>query len=141
MKKFLTVISILSLVFCSISGLSEGIDLKSMSDEELIGLVSSALTEAAERNVILDTFYWPGDYTVGEDLEPGEYLITYVKRADPYKTVGTIAVYESEESYNDSKSGELYLENMSEGGTQMMKLSEKNYVRVLEGIMSFNKLR
>ena len=105
MKKLLTVISILSLVFCSISGLSEGIDLKSMSDEELIELELAVREEISNRRDGTDFVLYPGNYIIGEDIASGRYILRPTKFLG-YYDFGIVRVYEDRDSLNNEKTFE-----------------------------------
>lgn len=74
MKKLFTVISILLLVFWSFSALGEGIDLSSMSEQELIELDIAIREEIANRNPYSDVILYPGVYYVEDDFPVGGYL-------------------------------------------------------------------
>lgn len=75
MKKFVAVISILLLLFCHFSAISEEIDLESMSTNELMQLQIMVQDELYKRDRFMDCFLNPGEYIVGEDIEPGDYLV------------------------------------------------------------------
>ena len=75
MKRFIAVISILLLVFWSFSALGEGIDLSSMSEQELYELDIAIKEELASRDEFSEVILYPGDYSIGSDIPSGDYII------------------------------------------------------------------
>lgn len=75
MKKFVAVISILALLFCLVSAFAEGIDLENMTTDELVALQIQVQDELYKRDRFMNCFLNPGEYIIGEDIEPGDYLI------------------------------------------------------------------
>lgn len=85
MKRIIVVTSIILLVFCFVSAIAEGIDLEAMSTDDLVQLQIKIQDELYKRDRFMDCFLNPGEYIVGEDIEPGDYLVHCV---DTLNTIG-----------------------------------------------------
>ena len=72
MKKCLLVL--LAFVLCSTAAFAEGIDIKTMTDEELIALFQEVQVELAERvGLTAVNRIGRGSYVVGQDIKAGYY--------------------------------------------------------------------
>lgn len=96
MKKFVAIVSILLLLFCHFSAVGEGIDLKSLSVEELSVLSDRITQEMFDRGVIFEEDLPFGKYVVGKDIRAGTYTLEFsnvVPQLRPY-----VLVFESVDS-------------------------------------------
>jgi len=81
MKKFLFVLIVLLLVSVAIPVLAstDGVDLSSMSLEELLGLRNDVDEEIRTRTAQPSAALYNGIYIVGENIKPGRYLLTVIQ--------------------------------------------------------------
>ena len=77
MKKLFSLIMILMLLICSAAG-AEGIDFSSWTDDQLRSAYQAICAEADARGIALTKAITlsAGRYIVGQDIEPGTYMIT-----------------------------------------------------------------
>lgn len=75
MKRIFAVL-LVAAVLLGIPAYAESVDLKSLSDRELLSLYESVRTEMAERGITAARSLRAGTYIIGEDILPGTYLIT-----------------------------------------------------------------
>lgn len=129
MKRFIAVISILLLVFWSFSAIGEGIDLSSMSEQELYELEIAIKEELASRDEFSEVILYQGEYIVGVDIPVGDYIIhalsTNEKKAKIYH-----ATVEDQELLNrwNLDPGDSARFNLTEG--TMLVVSAANVVLV-----------
>lgn len=97
MKKLLVALLVLSLTMSFLSGFSETIDLDSMSYNELIELEFSVLEKIYTYDSGNTSFYYPGVYVVGEDIEAGSYLFKGVDFGDGGDRYGHVRVWINKE--------------------------------------------
>lgn len=102
MKKLLkyTVLVIVILFVFVCNGLAEGIDISSLSDDELLALNKNVDQEILDRGLSELSILPAGVYVVGEDIKEGNYRLVGKDRAS------TILVF-------SNKAFELYVENGS----------------------------
>lgn len=105
MKKFIAVISILALLFCLVSGFAEGIDLKSLTDDELTNLSDLIREEMFSRGIIFEVTFPAGKYIVGKDILAGDYDI--IVQGVQHSAGPVIQIYETQEDY-DNYHSEFY---------------------------------
>lgn len=77
MKKIVSLLLVMLLLACS-AAYAESIDVAGMPDDELIALYESVKAEMQERGISHSSSKTliEGKYIVGEDIEPGDYIIT-----------------------------------------------------------------
>lgn len=127
MKKFVAVISILALLFCLVSAFAEGIDLKGLSDDELLALKDSVMDEISERSISIDYDFSPGIYLVNRDIKAGDYNLHFSNVEDKI----LLFIYNS--SSDRDNSNPLY--------TEIIKDPERDYHIHLEDGMVFEMLQ
>lgn len=76
MKKILALV--LALLLMSGVALSEELNLQAMTDEQLMEYYTQIVTELMNRGILNEHLY-VGEYIVGEDLEPGRYVLSVVE--------------------------------------------------------------
>ena len=99
MKKFVAVISILLLLFCHFSAISEEIDLESLNDEELSELSNRIRQEMSDRGIVFEEDFPFGKYIVGQDIRAGIYTLKFVNVIPNNKP--HVIIYESAENAPD----------------------------------------
>ena len=124
MKRFIAVISILLLVFWSFSALGEGIDLSSMSEQELIELDIAIREEIANRDPYSDVILYPGHYYAIDDLPVGGYIFHAIE--DNEKSVRIINV----ESDDNEVVGAV---NIEPGENGRLRLDEGTFFAIHDG--------
>lgn len=128
MKRFIAVISILLLVFWSISALGEGIDLSSMSEQELYELEIAIKEELASRDEFSEVVFFPGDYYVGKDIPAGDYIVHALENNDKNARV----------FYTDIENNETYDKGLLwPGENQRFCIEDGNRIIVEKGSVVF----
>lgn len=124
MKKLVLLIVALLLVLV-ISVSAEGIDLSGMSDEDLCALEIAIVDELGSRGTNSTQCFFPGEYIVGDEIDPGRYVFTGVEltSSDGYGYV----VLREDATNNDST---IDIEQLFEGDKYSMKLSDGNLFKV-----------
>lgn len=121
MKKFIAVISILALLFCLVSAFAEGIDLTSMSKQELIELEIAIKEELAQRDPFSEIVLYPGKYVVGKDMLASDYIFHGL---DNNKQEAYIFIRDSETDKTISKG------HVKPGENMRFELEEGIYVQI-----------
>lgn len=124
MKRFIAVISILLLVFWSFSALGEGIDLSSISEQELIELDIAIREEIANRDPYSDVILYPGYYYAVDDLPVGGYIFHALE--DNEKPVRII----NAESDDNEVVGAV---NIEPGENGRLRLDEGTFFAIYDG--------
>lgn len=101
MKKVCLLVTLVLVVF-AFSSVAEQIDLKSMSDDELIAMKDAISEEMIERGIEIDTVFYPGTYVCGVDIRPGVYYL--YGRSD--NMIFTVARYKTEENAKNGHNGD-----------------------------------
>lgn len=96
MKKFALVLAVLFSLLCVAPALSESIDLKSLTDDEIVTLMDDVRAEFFARGIARSGELQPGVYYAGTDIAVGSYNI---------KTTGDYYsdyyVFENVDEYNE----------------------------------------
>jgi len=82
MKKLVSLMLTISLLFCCAVCVSEGTDFKSYSDEQLLKLIFDAQQEAANRKLALSADLMGGQYIAGVDIPTGKYIFKCTYKGD-----------------------------------------------------------
>ena len=128
MKKFVAVISILLLLFCHFSAFGEEIDLSAMTTDELINLQIKIQDELYTRDRFMDCFLYQGDYYIGEDIEPGDYLIHCIETDDRLRCYVGADFIDTEESV-------FHTMRMEEDDLLRVKLPEGVILHIVSGVV------
>lgn len=120
MKKLISC-ALLTCMLFSTTAYADGIDLSSLTTQELISLhaeVDELL--GAKSQCELDTIY-QGYYVVGEDIKEGSYLVT---RTDAFEKTPfwIIKVYENEEAYENRERTAIF--NLKSGENAQLNLKD-----------------
>ena len=132
MKKLLSIVIFFALLAGCAYSCAEDIDLKSMSFEELIDLDTRLKAELLTRPETEDVIFVPGEYLVGEDIEPGTY---YVRYATGSANCGSIRVYA-----DATEEKRIYSESSYEVRQDQYKitLESGNLVKIEDSGMAFS---
>lgn len=78
MKRSLTLVIIIAMVIVSMAVVcfAESIELKSLSDEEIVVLLKKVQQEIADRNIEKTAELKEGIYIAGKDVPIGDYIVT-----------------------------------------------------------------
>ena len=84
MKKWLAVVFVLLLMACSSLSLAEGIDISTLSDDELVALMNRVQEEIVARHIEGTATLAEGKYIVGKDIPAGTYIYTCLATGDDW---------------------------------------------------------
>ena len=109
MKRFLISFICLVMVLSCFVCYSEGIDLESMSDFELIELQLKVQEAIYQYDPTSGFAIYPGVYIVGEDIEAGDYIVKVLEYRDENQpTVSQITVWPDRDSYNEFRTADIF---------------------------------
>lgn len=97
MKKILS--WVLISVLLVLPGLAEEIDISGMTADELLTLRESINEELEQRVGSDGSEIWSGEYTVGKDILPGQYVLTLTKIVEDVN--GEVRVYRDADAYEE----------------------------------------
>lgn len=121
MKKFIVVILTLALLFYLVPAFADGIDLSSMSEQELIELEIAIKEELAYRDPYSEIVLYPGVYNIAEDILAGDYIFHGLENN---KQEAYIFICDSETDIMISKG------HVKPGENMRFELEEGNYVEI-----------
>lgn len=99
-KKCFALLLLIAITLCMHSASADCIDYKDISLEDLISIRKEIEEEICSRIFTDSSIYYSGIYYIGEDIMPGEYLITILKLyKSGYSRVYIFDSYESQISY------------------------------------------
>lgn len=114
MKKFLGIFLVLSMFI--IPAFAEGMDLSSMSMDELYALRVALNSEISSRLLGETTAIYSGKYVVGEDIKPGTYVLYADMPSAKYVTIKITWPDKNHESiFEQIKINESFYLNLEEG--------------------------
>lgn len=90
LRVFLALCAILVCASCAVPGLADGIDLKGMTDDELVSLLDAVNREIADRGIRRTAVLSKGAYIAGRDLPAGSYVYTCLATGSDW---GNVTVY------------------------------------------------
>lgn len=100
MKKWIALLIALAVMTCTSVALAEEIDFSSLSNDELVTLMSRIQEEVVARRIEVTAKLAGGTYTAGKDLPAGSYVYTCLATGDDW---GNVTVY------SDGGEGKLLL--------------------------------
>lgn len=127
MKKLVSVLLVLVLLCCT-TALSESLDPKQLSLDELIEMRKQITAEINERLAGTDGVFFPSNYTVGKHIPAGCYLITGVEGIGE-TNFANIIVWAANKTRYDAhirtsvKPGEVTFVDLVEGDTVCIEYS------------------
>lgn len=87
MKKFVAAFLAILLLLTCVSTLAEGVDLESLSDEEIIALLQRVEQEIVDRKIEATATLEKGVYIGGKDIPVGSYTFTCLATGDDWGNV------------------------------------------------------
>ena len=76
MRKVMAILFVLVIIACSSLSLAEGIDISTLSDDELVALMARVQEEIIARHIEGTANLAGGTYIVGKDIPAGSYIYT-----------------------------------------------------------------
>ena len=76
MRKVMAVVFALVIMTCSSFSMAEGIDISTLSDDELVALMARVQEEIVARHIEGTANLAGGTYIVGKDIPAGSYIYT-----------------------------------------------------------------
>lgn len=139
MKKIALILTLL-LLFSGFS-LAEGIDLNGMTFDELVELEIQVQKAIIEAQPYSPTVFYPGTYTVGEDFDPGFYLIVPIKQSDTKwdNDFYDVFVYSSKEAHDNRELAETW-RSLHIDSPERFLLAEGNLVLLQNAVFSLIRL-
>ena len=128
MRKLLGIIAVLCIAMTT-PALAYNVDLKALSDEEILQLKEDVIAEIKERDLALSDVMHEGTYTIGEDIAAGSYMVV---PADGERHA-SIAVCETAETYKDQIIYEQHY--LSDGDSVVINLKDGNILMVKDNAL------
>ena len=140
MKKLIVVL-IVSVLLIASTGLCEGSSLSSLTDEQLNELLVAVEQEITSRDGYLSNFYGTEVlYTVGNDIEPGVYVVSCVKKYNSALTGARIEGWNSADEYNASPDTPSVKSFIVLGESTKFTLNDGNVFKIQGGILTFDRV-
>lgn len=128
MKRILSII--LVVLVLSVPAFAEDLDLKTMNYEQLAELKQAVDNEYYARPEAAPKVLAPGNYIVGEDIQPGIYYVCVNSYEFNQDANAWFGIYESRETYDDG-SGTLWNDYISlNDQASCVNLKKDNMVRI-----------
>lgn len=90
MRKAIAVLLVLVFMTCSSLSLAEGIDISTLSDDELVALMARVQEEIVARHIEGTANLAGGTYIVGKDIPAGSYIYTCLASGEDW---GNVTIY------------------------------------------------
>lgn len=90
MKKVMAVLFALVIMACSSFSIAEGIDISTLSDDELVALMARVQEEIVARHIEGTANLAGGTYIVGKDFPAGSYIYTCLASGEDW---GNVTIY------------------------------------------------
>ena len=90
MRKVMAVVFALVIMTCSSFSMAEGIDISTMSDDELVALMARVQEEIVARHIEGTANLVGGTYIVGKDIPAGSYIYTCLASGEDW---GNVTIY------------------------------------------------
>ena len=103
MRKVMAVVFALVIMTCSSFSMAEGIDISTLSDDELVALMARVQEEIVARHVEGTANLAGGTYIVGKDIPAGSYIYTCLASGEDW---GNVTIY-SEKGEGDQQFWEV----------------------------------
>lgn len=142
MKK-LCLVLILALLFSTVCGFAEGIDLSGMSDEEVNEIYSKILDEMRARGIVRNDLLGEGVYEGGVDIAVGSYNVSCGKDYNVvYALFDTRDLYEQYNALKTLSPVTLKMEILTNDDTPVkINLQEGNLLYVAGGTLKVEEAR
>ena len=103
MRKVMAVVFALVIMTCSSFSMAEGIDISTLSDDELVALMARVQEEIVARHIEGTANLAGGTYIVGKDIPAGSYIYTCLASGEDW---GNVTIY-SEKGEGDQQFWEV----------------------------------
>ena len=90
MRKVMAVVFALVIMTCSSFSMAEGIDISTLSDDELVALMARVQEEIVARHIEGTANLVGGTYIVGKDIPAGSYIYTCLASGEDW---GNVTIY------------------------------------------------
>ena len=90
MRKVMAVVFALVIMACSSFSMAEGIDISTLSDDELVALMARVQEEIVARHIEGTAYLAGGTYIVGKDIPAGSYIYTCLASGEDW---GNVTIY------------------------------------------------
>ena len=90
MRKVMDVVFALVIMTCSSFSMAEGIDISTLSDDELVALMARVQEEIVARHIEGTANLAGGTYIVGKDIPAGSYIYTCLASGEDW---GNVTIY------------------------------------------------
>ena len=90
MRKVMAVVFALVIMTCSSFSMAEGIDISTLSDDELVALMARVQEEIVARHIEGTANLAGGTYIVGTDIPAGSYIYTCLASGEDW---GNVTIY------------------------------------------------
>lgn len=138
MKRILSLIEVIMLLFFVRTAFSEEIDLTQLSDSELLILDTRLEEEIYSRQGYTPNVLYPGHYTVGKEVEPGEYIFVAVEKVSSSSSKGIIELYDNDSSDRECIDSSYFVSSTDKFH---MTFSEGNYIYVYGYVFVYTKVK
>lgn len=140
MKK-ISVLLVVFVLFITSIGVCEENALASLTDEQLNEMLVAIEQEIASRDGYLSNFYGTDVmYVVGDDIDPGVYVVSCVKKYNSALTGARMEGWKTEADYKASPDEPSAKPFIVLGESTKVKLKEGNIFRIQGGILTFDKI-
>lgn len=103
MRKVMAVVFALVIMTCSSFSMAEGIDISTLSDDELVALMTRGQEEIVARHIEGTANLAGGTYIAGKDIPAGSYIYTCLASGEDW---GNVTIY-SEKGEGDQQFWEV----------------------------------
>lgn len=90
MRKLMVILLVLLRIVCSSPSRAEGIDISTLSDNEIVALMAQVQEEMVARHIVGTAELASGTYIAGIDLPAGSYIYTCQASGDDW---GSVTIY------------------------------------------------
>lgn len=90
MRKLMVILLVLLRIVCSSPSRAEGIDISTLSDDEIVALMAQVQEEMVARHIVGTAELASGTYIAGIDLPAGSYIYTCQASGDDW---GSVTIY------------------------------------------------
>lgn len=90
MRKVMALLFALVIMACSSFSMAEGIDISTLSDDELVALMARVQEESVARHIEGTANLAGGTYIVGKDIPAGSYIYTCLASGEDW---GNVTIY------------------------------------------------
>ena len=103
MRKVMAILFVLVIIACSSLSLAEGIDISTLSDDELVALMARVQEEIVARHIEGTANLAGGTYIAGKDIPAGSYIYPCLASGEDW---GNVTIY-SEKGEGDQQFWEV----------------------------------